>query len=225
MSAQDSEHFKWPRMYESRRLRLEGHEEHHSSEQEEEKQEHCRQDWPHIWEKPANDQGCGDMEAQEPPKLLVKYRNVRGIYSTIKQINNATKAGYRPDLYILSETWREHANQPIIKEYTAIAYVRARRKKKKGRASGGVTVYKHNECLTPVRQIQMTCGTKASDCSGDEDHDVCSASRNLTDALVLEIGGDDKQQGRATIVAYCCPPNQEASRIARYFSGLATWLK
>jgi hypothetical protein len=55
---------------------------------------------------------------------------------------------------------------------------------------------------------------------------VCvSASRNLSHALVLEVGGDDKQQGRATIVAYYCPPNQEASRIARYFAGLATRLK
>ncbi len=42
----------------------------------------------------------------------VEYRNVRGIYSSIKEIEAAAAKGYTPALYILSETWMEHAEQP-----------------------------------------------------------------------------------------------------------------
>ncbi len=173
-----------------------------------------------------NEEEITEAEAEEPEvqgtnssNVQVEFRNLRGIYSSIKKINAATAAGYKPDIYIFAETWIEHANQPSIKEYEPIAYVRARRRKRHGRASGGISVYKHKRCFVPVRQFQLKCG--ANKC----EHEQCKAEKNVSDMITLEIGGDEEQAGKAVLMAYYCPPNQADDRITRYFASMGTCLR
>ena len=131
----------------------------------------------------------------------VEYRNVRGIYSSMKEIEAAAAKGYTPALYILSETWMEHAEQPKIKDYIPIAYVKARRRKRQGRASGGISVYKHKDCTTPIRQLPQVCT--------EHDHGRrCKTCPPPTDVITLEIGGSEVKAERTTVTAYYCPPNQ-----------------
>ena len=148
----------------------------------------------------------------------VEYRNVRGIYSSIKEIEAAAAKGYTPALYILSETWMEHAEQPKIKDYIPIAYVKARRRKRQGRASGGISVYKHKDCTTPIRQLPQVCT--------EHDHGRrCKTCPPPTDVITLEIGGSEVKAERTTVTAYYCPPNQGPGGEARYFGKLTKYME
>jgi hypothetical protein len=138
--------------------------------------------------------------------VTVEWRNLRGIFSSVKQINTATAAGFRPDLYIFAETFMEHAVQPQITDYTPIAYVQASRRSKIGRASGGLSVYKHNDCQVPARQLQTHCSNQHCE------HEHCRASRGISNMLTLEIGGDELHEGKAIITAYYCPRTNPTTR-------------
>ena len=155
--------------------------------------------------------------------MSVEFRNLRGIYSSIKRINLATASGHRPDIFIFAETWMEHAEQPAIIGYVPVAYVRARRRKNLGRASGGISVYRRIGCTTPIRQIRAHCGSKS--CGGHKcANKLCKLSKSLTDTVTLEIGGSEEPKDNVTVTDYYFPPNQLAERTTSYFGAMAEYM-
>jgi hypothetical protein len=86
-------------------------------------------------------------------ELINEYRNARAIHGSIAYINKATARGHKPHLYHLAETWWETDIHPTLDEYTLIAYSLATREYIRGRAKGGMAIYKHNDCHLPTRSI------------------------------------------------------------------------
>ena len=119
--------------------------------------------------------------------------------------------------YCQKHGWSTPSN-PKIKDYIPIAYVKARRRKRQGRASGGISVYKHKDCTTPIRQLPQVCT--------EHDHGRrCKTCPPPTDVITLEIGGSEVKAERTTVTAYYCPPNQGPGGEARYFGKLTKYME
>ena len=111
-----------------------------------------------------------------------EYRNLRSLLGSVDHINAATAEGHKPDFYHLAETWWETDRHPVLDEYEIIAYTLATREFIKGRAKGGMAVYKHKDCKLPTRNLQF--------------------SKPIENAIATEIGGQPKEKGNVVIIAY-----------------------
>jgi hypothetical protein len=129
-----------------------------------------------------------EEEQKEPDKetertvITNEYINVRAIHGSKQYINDATAAGHKPSLYLLTETWWETGIHPKMDEYTLITHKLGTRKYATGRAKGGIAVYNHKDCLAPTRPRTI--------------------KENLTDAIALEIGETADGKGKIAILAY-----------------------
>jgi hypothetical protein len=111
--------------------------------------------------------GAVHEEEKEQPnnqgEILNEYMNVRAIHWSVKHINAATASGHRPHLYHLAETWWETDTHPTLEEYTIIACSLAEREFVKGRAKGGIAIYKHNDCTMPTLIIPLSAPEKGEE--------------------------------------------------------------
>jgi hypothetical protein len=90
----------------------------------------------------TDSEGNQEQEEEIEQQITVLYRNVRGLSSTLKYLN---KMKNKPDILILTEIWQEGEPSEVT-GYRLVGYMAASRKKKVGRASGGVAVYKLLTC-------------------------------------------------------------------------------
>lgn len=125
---------------------------------------------------------------------------MRALLGSVKHINNATANGHKPQLYILTETWWEADDHPILNEYHLVAYILARRDFITGRAKGGIAVYKHQESLVPTRALQLL-----------------KPNINL---LGLEIGATIDDVGLTAVLAYYWAPGNNSAATTQFFDDI-----
>ena len=104
----------------------------------------------------------------------------------------------------------EIPEQPKLEGYTPVTYRLATRIKAKGRASGGLTVYRSDSSTVPVRALPR-----------EPEMDL----EALPGSLVIEIGEPDEERGCLVIAAYYQPPGMEPDQIHRAFEALATLMQ